>query len=260
MRRLRLFSTPAIVLRRADYGEADRLLTLLTPERGRVRAIAKGARRITSRKAGHIELFARVHVLLAQGREFEVLAQAALIEPHQPLREDVLRGALAGYLCELAEQFAPENSDSSALFDLLAEGLLWLCAVRQPRLAARAFEMRLLTLEGYRPELFRCARTGAPLPEAAEIVAFSPQAGGVLSQEAVAQHSDARPLRCSALLLMRALQTQPPEVWQRLEVDADTHAEVERATQAYLQHILERRLRSPALVRQVEALLRRAAV
>lgn len=66
MSRVRLFSTPAIVLRRADYGEADRLLTLLTPERGKLRVLAKGARKITSRKAGHIELFTQTQVLLAR--------------------------------------------------------------------------------------------------------------------------------------------------------------------------------------------------
>ncbi len=250
MPRLRLFSTPAIVLRRVDHGEADRLLTLLTPTRGLVRAIAKGARRITSRKAGHIELFARAHVLLAQGRNFDVLTQAELIEPHQRLREDVLRGSLAHYFCELVEQFAPEYADSSALFDLLAEGLLWLCDVADPLLTARAFEMRLLTLEGYRPELFRCVQTGEPLPETVP-AAFSPQLGGVLSRKAAEHCRDARPISAAALSLLRVLQTQQPEVWQQLRPEAALHDELERITQAYWHHILERRLRSQAMVHQV---------
>src|SRR5262245_28381592 len=122
MNRSRLYSTQAIVLRRTDYGEADRVVTLLTPEVGKLRVLAKGARKITSRKAGHIELFTRTQLLLAKGRSFDLITQAELIEPHRALREDVSRGAMAHYLCELAEQFAPEDSESAALYDLLAEG------------------------------------------------------------------------------------------------------------------------------------------
>src|SRR5919198_573684 len=134
MNRLRLYTTEAIILRRVDFGEADRILTIMTPEMGKLRVIAKGARKITSRKAGHVELFTRVRLLLARGRNFDIVSQAETIEPYRPVRDD-----------------------------LLAEGLGWLAESPDPGLAARYFELRLLTLTGYRPQLFRCARTGAAL-------------------------------------------------------------------------------------------------
>lgn len=232
-------------MRRDDYGEADRLVTLLTPDYGKLRVLAKGARKPTSRKAGHIELFTRTRLLLAKGRAFDLITQAELVEAHRPLREEMHRGALAHYLCELADRFAPEGSDAAPLYDLLAEGLSWLCEARDPRLATRYFELRLLTLEGYRPELFRCARTQSPLADArGASVAFSPSEGGVLSDEAARLARDVFPLSHSALALLRVMQTQPFEVVQALDVSHELHAHVERALQLYIGAILERRPRA----------------
>ena len=76
LRRERVFRTEAIVLRRTDFGEADRLLTVFTPERGKLRLIAKGARKPTSRKSGHVELFSYGHFLVAVGRDLDLVTQA----------------------------------------------------------------------------------------------------------------------------------------------------------------------------------------
>lgn len=256
MSRVRLFSTPAIVMRRADYGEADRLLTLLTPERGKMRVMAKGARKITSRKAGHIELFTQTQVMLAKGRTFDIVTQAELIEPYRVLREDMSKGGQAHYLCELADQFAPEDSDATALYDLLASGLSWLCNSKDALLTARIFEMRLLSLEGYRPELFKCSRTGEMLEidrdPAVERAAFSPQEGGTLMSAAAMLARDAFFVNRSTLMLLRALQTRPFEEINALSVTRDVHDGVERAMQAYVSYVIERRPRSPALIRQME--------
>jgi DNA repair protein RecO (recombination protein O) len=256
MSRSRVYSTQAIVLRRTDYGEADRIVTLLTPESGKLRVLAKGARKITSRKAGHIELFTRTRLLIAKGRSFDLITQAELIEPYRALREDVTRGALAHYLCELAEQFAPEDSDSAALYDLLAEGLDWLCTATDPVCAARYFELRLLTLEGYRPELFKCARMGDNLEidrdANIERAAFSPLEGGTVSASIALTVRDAFYVNRGPLMLLRALQTQPWETVNELGISRDLHAQVERVMQTYLSFVLERRPTSPALIKQLD--------
>lgn len=250
MHRTRAYATEAIVMRRDDYGEADRLVTLLTPDYGKLRVLAKGARKPTSRKAGHIELFTRTRLLLAKGRTFDLITQAELVETHRPLREEVQRGALAHYLCELADRFAPEGSDAAPLYDLLAEGLGWLCEAHDPRLAARYFELRLLTLEGYRPELFRCARTQLPLADDGRgaSVAFSPSEGGVLSEAAAGLARDVFRLSRGGLALLRALHTQPFEAVQALDVSRELHEHVERALQLYISAILERRPRTMAFL------------
>ena len=90
----RQFRTQAIILSRRDFGESDRLLTLFTPARGKLRVIAKGARKPTAKLSGHVELFARSDCLIHRGRSLDILTQAELIEPYLGLREDLGRGAL----------------------------------------------------------------------------------------------------------------------------------------------------------------------
>ncbi|MBI4630353.1 MAG: DNA repair protein RecO [Chloroflexi bacterium] len=89
--RERTFRTEAIVLRRKDFGEADRILTLFTPELGKIRAVAKGIRKPASRKAGHLELYTRSRLLVAKGRDMDIVTQAETVESYRPLREDLLR-------------------------------------------------------------------------------------------------------------------------------------------------------------------------
>src|SRR5436190_22864070 len=101
--RARLYSTEAIPLRRMDYGEADRIITILTPFQGKVRVLAKGVRRPTSRMAGHVELFNHAQLQLARGRDLEILSQAATVASFRSLREDVVRAAHAFHLAELTD-------------------------------------------------------------------------------------------------------------------------------------------------------------
>lgn len=259
MSRSRLYTTEAIILRRTDYGEADRLLTIITPQLGKLRVMAKGARKITSRKAGHVELFTRVQLLLARGRTFDIVSQAETIEAHRPLREDLLRGGYAHYLGELADQFSQEGSEDAALYALLVRGLGWLCRASSPALAARCFEMQLLAIGGYQPQLFRCARTNAALEidlagpaSSPPYTPFSPQDGGTLSARAAAHARDTLSLAPATLMALRALQSTPADDALNLDVPEATLHQVERAMRQYLNHVLERSLRSARFVSEIE--------
>ncbi|OGO39027.1 MAG: DNA repair protein RecO, partial [Chloroflexi bacterium RBG_16_56_8] len=90
MPEFRSFRVEAVVLRHNDYGEADRFLTLYTRQQGKLRALAKGARKVTSRKAGHLEPFTHVALQLAKGRDLPIITQAETIQSHLPLRNDLM--------------------------------------------------------------------------------------------------------------------------------------------------------------------------
>ena len=264
MSRVRLYSSEAIVIRHSNYGEADRILTIMTPELGKLRVIAKGVRKITSRKAGHVELFTRVRLLLARGRTFDIISQAETVEAYRPLREDLLRGSYAHYLSELIDAFAQEGSEDSALYDLLANGLDWVSTAPDPALAVRYFELRLLTITGYRPQLFKCARTGdtvnidapagasspAGMPAPVSI-SFSPMEGGILSPPVARLARDTFPVPVGVLRLLRVLQTQPFDAVKGLEVTQVAHAQAENTLRRYLTFVLERTLRSTYFLRQL---------
>ena len=103
------FRVEAVVLRHADYGEADRLLTLYTRQLGKTRALAKGARKIASRKAGHIEPFTHVKLQLAKGRDMPLVTQADTVDAYQALREDLVLTSQAAYVLELLDRFTYED-------------------------------------------------------------------------------------------------------------------------------------------------------
>jgi len=146
--RERTFRTNAVILRRMDYGEADRLLTLLTPDHGKFRALAKGARKPIARKTGHVELYALVDIQIARGRELHVVREVEMREPFLPLREDLVRSTYASHFVELIDRFTGEQDSSQAEFELLVTGLARLCTGVDPRTVARFFELRLLGLAG----------------------------------------------------------------------------------------------------------------
>src|SRR5450756_823633 len=106
----RLYVTDAIVLSRFDFGEADRILTLLTPELGKIKAIAKGIRRPTSRIGGALEPLAELRIQLARGRTFDVVTQVTMQHTWLGLRDRLEVTATAWYCAELAERSLEELS------------------------------------------------------------------------------------------------------------------------------------------------------
>src|SRR4051794_2300432 len=121
--RVHVYKTEAVVLDRKDFGEADRLLTLYTPGMGKVRALAKGSRRTTSRLSGHIELFTHTYLFLATGRNLDIVTQSQLIHSHERLREDLWRAALGFHVVELVNHFSDERMDNIGLWEALLEVL-----------------------------------------------------------------------------------------------------------------------------------------
>jgi DNA repair protein RecO (recombination protein O) len=245
--RQRLYRTEAIILRRADLGEADRLLTLLTPERGKLRAVAKGARKIASRKGGHVELFNRVNLLIARGRgEFDIVSQVETVEPWRALREDLNRSTYAHYVAELIDRFAEEGTAQPELFDLLADALGWLSTAEDLDLAARYFELSLLTLAGFQPQMFHCGVGGESLAEIAddETYGWSPGEGGAVCPQHSEGRTDIGRLSLRALKVLRHAMRSDYHTFAALSVrDAVAH-EVEVAMQRYLTYVLERKLKS----------------
>ncbi len=123
MRQPHLLSTEACILKRMDYGEADRILTIFTPNQGKLRAIAKGARRTTSRLAGHVEPFTRSQLQLASGRELAIVTQGEVRESFPHLRGTLWHATTAYYLAELLDKFTEDHSEHRDLYTLLIETL-----------------------------------------------------------------------------------------------------------------------------------------
>lgn len=251
--RERLYRAEGIVLKRQDFGEADRLLTVLTPDHGKMRAVAKGVRRTVSRKAGHVELFTQTQLLLAKGRSMDIITQAQAVNLFRPLHDSLLRFTYASYMAELVDKFMEEGDAAPEVYHLLRDSLGQLVAEdRDDRLPllARFFELRLLSLVGFQPELFACAHCHTPLEPRDQF--FSATAGGAICPACASVERDTFPLSLTALKVLRFIQTRDYEQARSLALSPEAHDEVERLMLRYLTHVLERQLKSAeflALVR-----------
>ncbi len=243
--RSRVYRVDAVVLRRHDLGEADRLLTLFTRETGKLRAVAKGARKPSSRKAGHIELFTHSRLLLAKGRSLDIITQAETIEPFLRIRGDLMRTSYAYYLAELVDRFSEEGDENPLVFRLLLESLRGLSNRGDAELLTRAFELGILALSGYRPELERCLQCGDPVAHGS----FNSARGGVLCPA----HGRGKTPRLSAGALdyLRRLQAGGLAASQAISPDEVERQEMESSLRGYIRYLLDREPRSSVFLAQL---------
>lgn len=172
--------SPAIILRHTDYGEADRIVTCLTPDQGRLKGFARAARKSRKRFGASLEPFAEVQLHWAPrgGGELVSLRQADLVRLRAGLRRDLETLTLAGYGCELVETLFDDSGAAAELFHLLQAFLDHLDQQGYSPEARLLLEIRLLSLAGYVPHLQHCATCFGPLPEGP--VGFAARSGGSL--------------------------------------------------------------------------------
>ncbi|HEX4203394.1 MAG TPA: DNA repair protein RecO [Ktedonobacteraceae bacterium] len=255
MREQRSYSTEAIILKHTDLGEADRILTLLTPYRGKIRAVAKGVRRPLSKKTGHLEPLCHSQLQVALGRNLDIVTQAQSIHALPLLHLHMWYMTCGIYLAELIERFVEDANRHTDVYKLLLEALqaLEVDAAQvqdsnQPdtlhtrsQLLIRYFEIKLLALVGYEPVFRACAHCLTELQPVEN--GFTPALGGTLCPQC--RHLWGRALSAPALKVMRILQrcsswSQVPH----LRLDARVLAEVDAIMRSLLRYHLERDLKS----------------
>jgi DNA repair protein RecO (recombination protein O) len=242
MDRERIYRTDGLILHHTDFGEADRLLTVFTPHLGRVRMLAKGARKPTSRKAGHVEPFTYAHLLVARGRNLDILSQVETLESFRPLREDLERASQAYYLAELINSFIEEGDENPLLFDLALSTLARLCEARDRMLVLRFFELRCLGLVGYQPQLYFCVECKTRLEQVTNY--FHAPSGGMLCPRHGEAIPEAEPLATPTFKVLRYMQSHPWDQVAALRIKPETHLDLEAILQRYIVYLLERRLKS----------------
>lgn len=235
-----LFRDTGVVLRTYRLGEADRIIVLMTEEHGKVRAVAKGVRRTSSKFGARLEPLTHVDLLLWQGRsDLDIINQVEVIETFRHVREDLGRVAKGLSLLEVTDQIAEERHPDRRLFTMLVGALRALSDNNaDPTLLAPSFFLKALALEGATPVLDACASCGEADGDV-ELVAFDLVEGGTLCRRC----RRGRPMSTAALVLLRrilggdlaaVLAGPPPE-------GADEVSEL--ATEAMEVH-LDRRIRS----------------
>jgi DNA repair protein RecO (recombination protein O) len=250
MPEFRSFRAESIVLKHHDWGEADRIVTVFTREHGKLRVIAKGVRKIRSRRAGHLEPFTHVAIQLAKSRDMPIVTQAETIESFEVLRGDLEAIGSASYVVELLDKFTYQEGENVSIFNLLRRTMARLAAGQVPAaLILRYFEIRLLDLAGFRPELFACVVCGEEI--VAEDQYFSAARGGVVCPRSAPGTPGLVPISVDALRFLRHFQRSPFKEATRARPTAEADRDMEVVIQHYITYVLERGLNTPGFIKKM---------
>jgi DNA repair protein RecO (recombination protein O) len=248
----RVYKTQAIVLSRFDLGEADRVLTLLTQHDGKLKAIARGVRRPSSRLGGSLEPFAELHLVLARARTFDVVTQATVRHAWLSLRDRLESTATAWYLSELVERSTEERAPAPRQYELLVQAYGHLDAGLPPGRVARWFEFGLTDELGLRPEVDRCVECDRRLEEDEEF-RWVPVFGGLLCGTHPGPPAEQVGLSRDGLKLLKAYRHMDLEAVAALRLPPRVEAEAEQAMRLFVRHVLEREARSLEFLDEVRA-------
>ena len=244
------YQADAIVLRRVDYGEADRIITLLTREHGKFAAIAKGARRAKARNGSALDLFSRSNMMLAKGRNLDVVAQVQRTGDVRNISGDLQRTAYASLVAEVVDKVLEDRHPVDDIFELV---VVTLGRLNQPERSCRAdaawFLMRVLDLLGYQPQLLQCPGCGTALPERDGW--FSPLLGGVLCADCGSHSQAGSAISVNGVKVLRVMAAEDEELYDRLRITVELLNEVEAALEAQLEYHLDRHLKSLGFIRSI---------
>ena len=246
----RVTKTEAIVLRHRRFVEGARIVTLLTPGRGKLDAVARGVLRPRSKLAGHLEPLRRVEIVLAHGRNLDIVTQAQTVEAFAALHDDLERLSTAIYLADLTDHLTvdhhPSGTDGRSIFDLLHASLVRLARGDGVHLVSRSFEMELLDITGFRPEWDACVSCGAGVE--ADSVAWSAAGGGVVCPSCSSTDPDASPVAPTVLKVLKAIQRGPYDEAARVRLSPELAGDLERVMHDIVRAVADRELKSQQFV------------
>lgn len=238
----REYQTEAIIIKKIKLGEADRILTLFTPDYGKIEAVAKGIRRPKSKMAGHLELLTCSQLRLARGRNLDTIIGTQTIDSMIALKNDLWLTTYGLYASELINQFTADHAANPPLFDLFLETLRRLGEANNSELILRYFELHLFDTTGYRPQLQECVSCRTELKP--ETNAFCSSSGGILCPACRYEHPDSFPISVDALKVLRLFQKSSFELVQRLKISTELSHELKGVLGNYIRYILEREVKS----------------
>lgn len=237
-----LYKDEAVVLRTMRLGEADRIVTLVGRNNGKIRAVVKGVRRTKSRYGGRLEPFSYVSLVIWKGKsDLHTITQAEVLDPFRAVKEDLDRLNLGSVMLEACDRVAQESEDSTRVLNLLVESLRRLSADGSPMVLA-AFLLQLCGIAGFAPSMDRCAECSRPASW------FSPGQGGAVCPGC--RSFDSEEVGTSVLELMSDL-ALPLSATPRLPgwpPSVEEMATAGRLARFYTEYHLERRLKSASAV------------
>ncbi|SHM05983.1 DNA replication and repair protein RecO [Caldanaerovirga acetigignens] len=246
-----VYTTEAIVVGYRDFREADRILTLFSPERGKIHAVARGVRQPRSPLMAGTQLFSYSKFLLVEGKNLDSVSQCELKESFFKIREDLDRMAYGAYFAELLRISTRECEKSEEVFRFFLKTLFLLEVWEDLKIMARTFELKLMALQGFKPQIFCCVNCGG---KGLEKVWFSSILGGTLCEKCKSKDNKAIKISKEALSVMRQILKKRFEELIELKLSEDIKNELKEAILDFVLHQLERKPRTLCFLEEISML------
>lgn len=249
------YKTKGIIIKRSDFGEADKLITVLTNSEGKIKTKAKGIRWLLSKNGGHLELFTYSDLVIISGNHLKILASAYTIEGFKNLRDNLKKTALAYYFAELCDKLTAEEEQNIKIFDLLLEVFRALDKHKSVSLLPNYFELNLLAALGYKPELGLCVHCRRSLQPIFNF--FSYKLGGIICGSC-SRTVDPKSIKISknTLKALRIFLSHSLETVLKLKVDQITEKEIKTVSKNFLRYIAEKEFKSTKFIKEIDELFK----
>jgi DNA repair protein RecO (recombination protein O) len=230
------YKTRGIIIKRRNFGEADRILTIFTKNRGKISAIAKGVRKTLSKLGGHVELFYVVDLILSEGRNFDIVTGAEIIENFPNLRNNIKLAEQSYYIAELTDKLVNDSSEASEIYDLLYKTLESVNNKNNP-LALRYFELWLLSELGHKPETDLCAKCRNDL-NARELF-WSNELGGVVCKDCKTSVNNSERIDVDIVKIIRLFLNYDINIINRIKINREQGQRLEYIIENFIKYITD---------------------
>lgn len=252
---MRNFSSEGLVVKRKDIGEADKIVTIFARNYGKVSFIAKGVRKVSSRRAGNLELLNKIKFFANGQGKLPVLTEASGLSSFKEIKSDLKKLSLAYLLLELVDQFLPDGQENNKLYNQL---ILFLEAINQSESIERdkvltaSFQIKLLREMGYLPELYHCIKCGSKLEERRNYLA--PPLGGLIDENCSKESLLSRSIKVESIKIIRFINLESVERIGQLKLSDIDVREICKLLNLYTSYHLDRDLGSEKFALEIEKL------
>ena len=242
-------TTEAIVLRSTNFAESSKIVTFYSPQFGKIKGIAKGARSAKNKFGSSLEIFSRVVLVFYQKKtDIQLISQCDLKNPFSNIRNDLIRTVYASYFIELINKTTEGGAqDSEQIFDLILNALVTLETDVEPEVLAHFFEVGLLKMLGCIPVFDRCVNCGAKIVNGK----FSCRLGGILNNECWGADESAPRVSLGTILTIQHLQISDFSNLSRLKLNKLSSKELKLVLESYIKYTLVNNLKSLDFLEQI---------
>lgn len=244
------YKTKGIVLKRMNFGEADRILTVVTERFGKIKAIARGVRKGKSKLAGHLEPFMLLDLQLHEGKTFYTVTGSEIELGFSSVHTELKKTSQAFYLAELVDKFLPEHQKSDEIFYLFEKALEYLNGNKK-NLLLRIFELKIIEASGFHPELYECVHCKEKLAPGKNF--WDAVEGGVVCTDCHERMHHGKPISDDLIKLFRLIKKSDFSVLERLSISEALESEAEDILNSYIQSVLEREIKSASFMKLINA-------